>query len=241
MVKLFQNIQRCHRILAWVVGLQVLVWFTSGLWMSLNPIDQVRARHLVRPAPVLVMPEVIPVQGWQAVRAQAPDAVSLTLAVRGTTPVWLATDAAKTTKVYDLATGKPLPNLTTAEARTLALRAYAGTGTIKTIRLVTTEPGDYRRDLPVWQVQFDDPDHTRLYLSPTTGAIEAVRTQRWRIYDLMWGLHIMDYKTHENFNHPLLVGAVTAALALALSGCVMLALRLHWWAQHGKGQPRSKG
>ena len=46
----------------------------------------------------------------------------------------------------------------------------------------------------------------------------ARRTTRWRVFDFLWMLHIMDYDEREDFNHPLLVSASLIALLAALSG-----------------------
>jgi uncharacterized iron-regulated membrane protein len=71
-------------------------------------------------------------------------------------------------------------------------------------------------------VQFNDPEGLRIYVSPTTGKVVARRTNTWRVYDFLWSLHIMDYREHEDFNHPLLIACAAGLLVLALTGCVLL-------------------
>ena len=53
---------------------------------------------------------------------------------------------------------------------------------------------------PFGRCNFDDKPKTRLYLDADTAELRAVRTKLWRVYDFMWMLHIMDYKTRDNFN-----------------------------------------
>lgn len=85
--------------------------------------------------------------------------------------------------------------------------------------LITQDaPIEFRGALPVWQVKFDDKAKTRLYLSAQTAELRSVRTRLWRIYDVMWMLHIMDYKSRDNFQSWWLRLAASAAFAFALSG-----------------------
>jgi hypothetical protein len=71
-------------------------------------------------------------------------------------------------------------------------------------------------------VTFTDPDSTRVFVTADTGRIVAVRTGTWRLYDFFWGLHIMDWKNHEDFNTPWLLGFALGGLALWLGGAVLL-------------------
>jgi hypothetical protein len=64
-------------------------------------------------------------------------------------------------------------------------------------------------------------DGARFYVHAGTGEIVAKRTSWWRIYDFMWGLHIMDLETREDAQNPWLIGfgivsLVTTVLAIAL-------------------------
>ena len=49
-----------------------------------------------------------------------------------------------------------------------------------------------------------------------TGELLALCTDQWRLYDLMWGLHIMDPQTREDTNNPFVIGFG------ALLGCILL-------------------
>jgi hypothetical protein len=64
-------------------------------------------------------------------------------------------------------------------------------------------------------------DGTRFYVDAATGEVLARRTRWWRVYDWMWGLHIMDLATRENTHNRWIVGfglvaLVTTVLAIAL-------------------------
>ena len=90
----------------------------------------------------------------------------------------------------------------------------------------STGPGaEYRgRYFPVWKVSFDEPESLSLYLEPWTGEFLARRTSRWRVFDFLWMLHIMDFDTRDDFNHPLLQAASLLGLIIALSGVIFWAM-----------------
>ena len=77
----------------------------------------------------------------------------------------------------------------------------------------------------MWQVVFDDGDSSHLYVSPLTGKVVARRSSTWRVYDFLWSLHIMDYRDRDDFNNWLVVIAAAVALAMTVSGMVILAYR----------------
>ena len=80
------------------------------------------------------------------------------------------------------------------------------------------------RDLPLWRVDFEGSEPVSLYLHPWTGELLARRTDRWRVFDFLWMLHIMDFDTRDDFNHPLLQIAAALGLIIALSGVVFWAM-----------------
>jgi len=69
-----------------------------------------------------------------------------------------------------------------------------------------------------------EPESLSLYLEPWTGEILARRTSRWRVFDFFWMLHIMDFDTRDDFNHPLLQAAALLGLIIALSGVIFWAM-----------------
>ena len=112
------------------------------------------------------------------------------------------------------------------EAAAIALAAWrSASRPSTTVRAVTAESPEYRGALPAWRVAFADPDNTAVYVVAGDGRISAVRTGTWRLYDFFWGLHIMDWKNHENFNTPWLLGFAIGGLVLGIFGTILLFLR----------------
>jgi len=48
----------------------------------------------------------------------------------------------------------------------------------------------------------------------------------WRLYDLFWRIHILDFKDGENFNHPVLIAAAALTLPMVATGLILLWIRL---------------
>ena len=65
-------------------------------------------------------------------------------------------------------------------------------------------------------------DGTNLYIDAATGEVLALRTGWWRIYDFMWGLHIMDPATREDTHNPFVIAFAVLATFGALLGCILL-------------------
>ncbi len=78
--------------------------------------------------------------------------------------------------------------------------------------------------MPVWRVDFSTPESLRLYVDPWTAEIVARRTARWRLFDFLWMLHIMDFSERDDFNTPLLQVAAALGLIVALSGVIFWAI-----------------
>ena len=135
-------------------------------------------------------------------------------------------DSDKGTQLINARTGKAWQPIAEDTVRVAATRYYKGEGRIQAIKRPTQVPNEYRRPPPVWQVQFDDKPKTRLYLDADTAELRAVRTKLWRVYDFMWMLHIMDYKTRDNFDSWWLRLAAFLALLFAISGLFLVAHRV---------------
>jgi len=219
-----------------IIGLQLLLWFSSGLLMSILPIEAVHGDHLVDRTP----------QKLEVAIDRIPfDAVLRTAGA----PVrevryrkMLDRDVAEVERadgiqlLYDARSGRRLSPLDEQSARDIAVRAYRGEGEVPPIgTLIKSSATEYRGPLPAWQLAFRDNETTRIYVAVNTGRITAVRNGTWRLYDFFWGLHIMDWKNHENFNTPLLMAFAAGGLVLAVFGTVLLYFR---WPRKRRRKPQ---
>tara|TARA_Y100001936_G_scaffold252550_1_gene312693 strand:- start:1940 stop:2482 length:543 start_codon:yes stop_codon:yes gene_type:complete len=83
---------------------------------------------------------------------------------------------------------------------------------------------EYRgRKLPLYKVVSlsNEGKEINVYQDPFTGEIVAIRSTQWRIWDLMWGLHIMDWVDRDNIDNLLLKIFSFIALFTSISGVIL--------------------
>ncbi|HEY0085911.1 MAG TPA: PepSY domain-containing protein [Allosphingosinicella sp.] len=215
-MKVRHNLRRWHIWLGWVIGIPFLLWTVTGLVMVARPIEEVRGEGLLGEAPVLAS-GLVPVPPAIGPRAVA----GLKLEQRADGPRWVVTYADGASRLADAATGRLLPPLSAAAAARAVEARYAGTAKVSGVDRISASkpPIDFRRPIDAWRVSMSD--GAGFYVHAATGEIVAKRTSWWRIYDFMWGLHIMDLETREDAHNPWLIGfgivsLVTTLLAIAL-------------------------
>jgi hypothetical protein len=213
---LMHRFARWHIWLGWAIAVPMLLWMVSGLFMVARPIEQVRGNHLRIESPERPLPAQLPVLPSLPQKAK-----SVTIAMDGDQPVIVAELLDGTVARYDR-DGRQLPLLEESAARALVAQQIVGGKAIESATFYPADkvPFDFRRAMPVWRIALTD--GTRVYVGQQTGRIEAVRTRWWRVFDFMWGLHILDPQTREDTSHPLLILAAALGLVGTILGCALL-------------------
>lgn len=218
---------RLHKWVALVVGIQLLAWSASGLFMTVIPISHVRGEHNIRKQEMVDLRATAPIPIANALERAPAGAVSrVELRALAGRPVYEIAIDGSPSVLLDARSGALLSPVAESHAIEIAAADFAGAGQVTQATLITEKPPiEFRGDLPVWRISFDDPDETNLYVSAATGRVVARRSATWRIYDFLWSLHIMDYSERDNFNNPLVITAAAIAFVLAVSGFALLYLR----------------
>ncbi|MBK61982.1 MAG: hypothetical protein CL575_03405 [Altererythrobacter sp.] len=209
-----------HIWLGWLVGLPLLMWTVTGLVMVIKPIEEVRGNHLRKDVARTPLPEDTNIAVSLPAESTAPVRSVSTQVERG--------EAVTRITYMDGTSERFRPNgvrmspLSEIEARMIVDENIVGGDKVVSSRRFAADevPLDFRRPIPVWQVVLAD--GTNVYVGTETGAIEAVRTRRWRTFDFVWGLHIMDLETREDTSHPILILFALLSALGALLGCVLL-------------------
>ena len=215
-----QSLAKWHVWLGWLVGVPILMWTVTGLVMVAKPIEEVRGTHLRKQVPETALPADTQIAVSLPAASTRPVRSVTTQVERGETITRIA--YMDGTSARYRADGSALGPLSELEARLIAADGViGGDDVISTTQYAAADvPSDFRRPLPVWQVALDDGTH--VYIGTETGQIEAVRTRWWRVFDFMWGLHIMDLQTREDTHHPMLVFFAALAAIGALFGCILM-------------------
>lgn len=218
-------LRKAHRWLGITAAAQLFIWTGSGLFFSIVRINDIRGGDLVeQPAAFmlghtrLVSPSSLVGQHKEL---STISVTGLQIKQRLNTPIYLA-QVEGAWIAFDAETGEKLAPLTQEEAMTIATN-----NTRQPIKSATwiglAGPGtEYRGgELPAWKIELEGEDSANLWIGASSGQINAVRTDKWRIYDFLWSLHIMDYRGRENFNSWLLRAFALLGLISILSGIAL--------------------
>ena len=217
--------RKTHKWLGLFVGLQIVIWSLSGLYMTAVRIDIIHGDHLVRRPPARSIDALQLVDPLTVAAPHRADGVRLAW-VRGRPVYVLAREDGE--RVVDAADATPVTPPSGAEIRAIAEQTYRGNEPIASASLITDIPSEIRgRKPPLWRVEFDHWNKPTLYFSPATGELVTRRHELWRIFDFVWMFHIMDFGARENVNNPLLRVFTWGALLMASSGLWLLLYSFH--------------
>jgi hypothetical protein len=213
-----------HKWLALLMAVQILFWFGSGLFFAIAPIEQVRSEHVKAQSPAALLSPPAVAQGLARLPPAGAERIELR-SLMGRPVALLATGEGRPV-LYGLDDGRLMSPLPPALAAAIAEADHAGPERAVRVTAVRVNTTEYRGPLPAWRVDFDDGAARALYVAADTGAVTARRSTLWRVYDFLWGLHIMDFSGHEDFNTPLLIAATALALVVLVSGIILFPSRL---------------
>ena len=218
---------KIHKWVALIIGLQIVLWIAGGVVMSVIPIEKVRGEHkiaehhmeAIAPESMIDLKVALKNMGFVTVK----EASLGTVLGR---PVWRITVPSGKVLTLNGMDGKPISPISKDMAEKIARADYSGKGQIEIVEWVEKPPPEYGAGTPVWVARFDDIDNTTLYVNPDLAQVKGRRSTTWRFYDFFWKLHIMDYDDGDNFNNNLLRVASFLGIFVALSGMVLLFIKM---------------
>ncbi len=219
-MRMMQKFAKWHIWLGWLVGVPVLMWTVTGLIMVIKPIEEVRGNHLRKDVTEQALPADTNIAVSLPSESTAPVRSVATQVERGET-VTRITYMDGTSERFR-ADGDKMSPLSEIEARIIVEEEiHGGDKVVSATRFEADNvPFDFRRPMPVWQVALEEGTH--VYVGTETGRIEAVRTEWWRTFDFVWGLHIMDLETREDTSHPILILFAGLGVIGSLLGCILM-------------------
>ena len=191
-----------HRYLSIFVSIQLLLWTVSGIYFAYNKIELVRGEQYRLPLKIEYriferLDQMIMEKNDNGIKSYLshPDGLNIG-------PI-------SSEEAIKIATEKTSLNPIEAELLTKANRG-----------------AEYRgRDLPIYKVTTDSQDGVNIYINPMTGSVSAIRSDSWRLWDLFWALHIMDYQDRDNINNLLLKILSILALVTSISGIALFFIK----------------
>ena len=207
-------VRNTHKYLSFFISLQLFLWTISGIYFAFNKIELVRGEQfrLIESFPI----------NFDEVKFSRSD-VQQVKAINRLGEIIFVVSGSKGIEYLD-AFGTPVNKLNKNEV----FEIVSSSSTLKPIDLEeiteSSKGSEFRgRDLPIYKVTSlnDNDKKINLYLNVFSGEITAVRSLQWRIWDLMWGFHIMDWQTREKINNIFLRIFSILALVSSISGILL--------------------
>ncbi len=207
-------VRNTHKYLSFFISLQLFLWTISGIYFAFNKIELVRGEQYR-------LTESFPIN-FDEVKFSRSD-VQQVKAINRLGEIIFVVSGSKGTEYLD-SFGNPVNKLNKSEI----FEIVSSSSTLKPIDLEeiteSSKGSEFRgRNLPLYKVtSLNDKDKKiNLYLNVFSGEITAVRSLQWRIWDLMWGFHIMDWQTRDKINNIFLKIFSILALVSSISGILL--------------------
>ena len=211
-------VRNTHKYLSFFISVQLFLWTVSGIYFAFNKIELVRGEQYR-------LTESFPIN-FNEVKFSRSDVVQVK-AINRLGEIIFVVSGSKSTEYLD-SFGAPVNKLNKSEVFEIVTLS----STLKPIDLEeiteSSTGSEFRgRNLPIYKVTSlnDKNKKINLYLNVFSGEITAVRSIQWRIWDLMWGFHIMDWQTRDKINNIFLQIFSILALVSSISG-IMLFFRV---------------
>jgi len=206
MIRLF------HKYLSLVISIQLLLWTVSGIYFAFNKIELVRGEQY------LIEHKVSKLDLKEVESSFSGKNVNFVRRL----DEWIIKVETDSGFSYIDLQGQNLDELNEEEVREVVRQS---TKLIPLMVQRIDKPeirAEFRgRNLPIFKVATSTTDNINVYVDAFTGEVTAIRSDSWRIWDFLWGAHIIDYSERENINNFLIKILSILALISSLSGIVL--------------------
>ena len=209
-----RSIRAIHKYFSLIVSIQLLLWTVSGIFFAFNKIE------LIRGEGYMLAKDKISFLKNPEFEVQSSDVVTVMKRLDKT--VFIVKDG-EDAKYLDFR-GQEIEKLSYEQSREIvkAMTSLTPTNVYEINQKVAGS--EYRgRALPLYRITSYDENNKEInvYLNPYSGKIEAIRTLSWRIWDFLWGLHIIDWSERDNINNIFLQIFSLLALVSSITGIIL--------------------
>jgi hypothetical protein len=207
-------VRNVHKYLSFSISLQLLLWTVSGIYFAFNKIEMVRGEQYILSHSYAV--------DLSQINLNIAEAENVRLSKRLNEKIIIITKDIGN-EYLDIK-GNSLDKLSTDAA----LKIVGNKTTLKPLNVeeikMEKNGSEYRgRPLPLYKVTSKNKANEKInvYLNVFSGEILAIRSAQWRVWDLMWGFHIIDWQERDNINNFLLKMFSILALISSLTGLLL--------------------
>jgi hypothetical protein len=207
-------IRKTHKYLSFFISIQLLLWTISGIYFSFNKIELVRGEQYLK---IVEKPINLGVLNFNT-------SYSEKVSIINRLGKEIVIVSSRGSKKYLDKNGNPLDKLSSLEA-VESVKSQTTLLPFQAIEITDNKSGsEFRgRSLPIYKVESRniENDDINVYVNIYSGEIMAIRSPQWRIWDLMWGFHIMDWNERDNINNLLLKIFSILALVSSVTGLIL--------------------
>ena len=219
-------VRKIHKYLSFFISLQLLLWTVSGIYFAFNKIELVRGEQYLNHVETNFDLSKLNIEIEKAKAVEFKKRLGQEIVIIKT----------KDTTKYLNMTGQPLKKISMEDAMN-SVSSQTILIPFATEEVVNEKSGsEYRgRSLPIYRVKSKNEKGAELnvYFNTYSAEVVAIRSNKWKIWDLMWGFHIMDWKERDNIDNLLLKIFSILALVSSVTG-IMLFFKIDF-----KDAPRS--
>ena len=201
-----------HKYLSLIISIQLLLWTISGIYFAFNKIELVRGEQYI----IKDKPSSIEINNLNI----SSNVKNIEIFKR--LNQWVVKAEMDAGFKYQDLLGNEVYELSPNEAiEVVKLKTILSP--IDAIKInESSSRSEFRgRSLPIYKIKTDSSDDTNVYVDVMSGKIVAIRSDSWRVWDFLWGAHIIDYRQRDNINNILLKIFSILALLSSLSGIAL--------------------
>lgn len=221
-------IKTFHKWLSLLVGLQLLIWLSTGLYFNVMDHDKASGnqnRQRVE-SPVV---DLSLLSEPKAVLREYDNTLSMSLITLLSNPYYLLAHEKGLYRHFknryslvDAVTGKPFV-ITKTIATAIALESYKGAATVASTVKLTGPSDDFPREQnSLWRVDIDDDLNTSVYVDAGSGRLIGHSNDDKRFVDFIFMLHFMDYASEGSFNNIQVIVFAIFTLIFTFTGLIWM-------------------
>ena len=205
-------IRSFHKYLSLIISIQLLLWTISGIYFAFNKIELVRGEQYI----VEEKNSSLNIEN-----------LNISLNTKGIEIFkrlnqWVVKVEMDTGFKYQDLLGNEVYELSPNQAIEV-VKLKTTLSPIDAMKInESSARSEFRgRSLPIYKIKTNSSDDTNVYVDVMSGKIVAIRSDSWRVWDFLWGAHIIDYRQRDNINNILLKIFSILALLSSLSGIAL--------------------
>ena len=205
-------IRSFHKYLSLIISVQLLLWTISGIYFAFNKIELVRGEQYI----IEDNPSALDIESLNI------SSNTKGIEVFKRLNQWIVKVEMNAGFKYQDLLGNEVYELSPNQAiEVVKLKTTLSPRDVIKINESSARSEFRGRSLPIYKIKTNSSDDSNVYVDVMSGKIVAIRSDSWRVWDFLWGAHIIDYRERDNINNILLKIFSILALLSSLSGIAL--------------------